>query len=289
MTPHDDTMTHESPPPLVHRWLVEVITNVAPLTQSLAAAAARLEATSDLVDRIVRASPSQTASDRVGVYHGMYLSRMTEALESDFPALSALMGHARFHALVADYVAVHPSTSYTLNRLGDALPAFLATRARRPSEVARAELAALEHAISQSFDAQPGERLSASALAAAAADDWSGLCLRPQPGLRLIRTRFDAGVALDALRNGERVRTPPRRWAHTVVFRNGDEVRRMNVTRAAFDVLAALAHGEPLGDALERAPARAGAAVSRWFESWVAGGLFEAAERKPVPADDQNR
>jgi hypothetical protein len=149
----------------------------------------------------------------------MYLLRMVEAL-------AALLGHARFHALVAAYVTAHPSRSYTLNRLGDALPDDLAARARHPREHALADLARLEHAIGTAFDAAPAERLDAAALAEASAGGWEALRLQPQPGLRLVRTRTDPGVALDALRAGERVRTPPRRWTHTVVFRVGDDAAR---------------------------------------------------------------
>ena len=167
----------------------------------------------------MRPNARLTATERVGVYQGMYLLRMVEAL-------AALLGHARFHALVAAYVTAHPSRSYTLNRLGDALPDDLAARARHPREHALADLARLEHAIGTAFDAAPAERLDAAAVAEASAGGWEALRLQPQPGLRLVRTRTDPGVALDALRAGERVRTPPRRWTHTVVFRVGDDAAR---------------------------------------------------------------
>src|ERR1043165_1212637 len=76
--------------------------------------------------------PSRTlsAAERVLIYNGMYLSRFAEALAVDYPALARFLGEDDFNALVARYVQKHPSTSYTLNRLGDALPEFLTRVAR---------------------------------------------------------------------------------------------------------------------------------------------------------------
>ena len=66
--------------------------------------------------------PSKTLTpvERVGVYQGMYLLRMIEALEGDYPAVAHFLGDEEFAELVTRYVAAHPSTSYTFNRLGDA-------------------------------------------------------------------------------------------------------------------------------------------------------------------------
>ena len=48
----------------------------------------------------------------------MYLLRMIEALEGDYPAVAHLLGVDAFADLVARYVEPHPSVSYTFNRLG---------------------------------------------------------------------------------------------------------------------------------------------------------------------------
>jgi hypothetical protein len=92
--------------------------------------------------------------------------------------------------------------------------------------------------------------------------------------LRLVRARFDAGVALDVVRVGARPRAPPRRWTHTVVFPNGDELRRMQVSKSALVVVAALARGETLGEAAACVPANSVPALGGWFEGCVAAGPF---------------
>ena len=56
----------------------------------------------------------------------MYLLRMEEALETDYPALAALPGRAGFSELVRDYVPGAPVGAATrLNRLGDRFPEFV--------------------------------------------------------------------------------------------------------------------------------------------------------------------
>ena len=81
------------------------------------------------VDSLVLPSKTLQPIQRVGIYHGMYLMRMIEALEADYGALAHFMGEHAFSHLVSDYVQRFPSRSYTLNRLGDALPELIAASA----------------------------------------------------------------------------------------------------------------------------------------------------------------
>mgnify|MGYP000958546160 CR=1 FL=1 len=57
----------------------------------------------------------------------MYLLRMRDGLEVDYPALADYMGHHAFTDMVREFIQVYPSRSYTLNRLSDPLPKFLET------------------------------------------------------------------------------------------------------------------------------------------------------------------
>lgn len=274
-------MTPPDTLPDVQAWLVSVITHVGSVEAALATPEAAAYVPPTAVAAVVRPGARLTAEEQVAVYHGMYLLRMAEALAVDYPALAALLGHRRFHAMVADYVAVHPSRSYTLNRLGDALPVYLAARARRPSEHALADLARVEHAITLSFDAQAEPPIDTGALAGAAPGGFASLRLRTQAGLHLVATRCDPGAALDAVHANERPRTPPRRHTYTVVFRNGDEVRRLTLSRHPFTVLSALAAGRPLAEAIAPVPARASSALGEWFETWVAAGFFTGVALAP--------
>ena len=73
--------------------------------------------------------PSKTLSslERLDIYRDMYLLRMEEALSIDYPSLKHFLGDEEFMRMVARYVDVYPSRSYTLNRLGDHLCEFIDT------------------------------------------------------------------------------------------------------------------------------------------------------------------
>src|SRR5207245_9329882 len=122
---------------------------------------------------VVLPSRSLAPSERVGIYQGMYLLRMEEALESDYPALKRFLGPRGFRALVRDYVASFPSRSYTLNRLGDHLPAFVLTAIGRRHRGFCHDLARLELAMTEVFDAVETPTLSAEAVAAVRAEAWA--------------------------------------------------------------------------------------------------------------------
>ena len=48
------------------------------------------------LEDVVRPSWSLSAAERVEVYHGMYLLRMVEALEVDYPAIRDFLGEEAF-------------------------------------------------------------------------------------------------------------------------------------------------------------------------------------------------
>src|SRR6266576_3535678 len=77
-------------------------------------------------DAVALAPATLQPIQRVGIYHGMYMLRMIEALGVDYGALAHILGEEKFEELVRAYVLRFPSRSYTLNRLGDALPEFIA-------------------------------------------------------------------------------------------------------------------------------------------------------------------
>jgi hypothetical protein len=71
--------------------------------------------------------------------------RLRDNLALDFPALAAVLGPARFHNLITDYLLAHPSTDPNVRNVGRALPGFLGSGWL-------AELAALEWTRADVFD-----------------------------------------------------------------------------------------------------------------------------------------
>ena len=215
--------------------------------------------------------------ERLAVYQGMYPLRMQDALAADYPGLAAFLGDHLFEHFVADYVAVHPSRSYTLNRLGDHVPEFARTW-HHPRRAFLADLARLELAITETFDAEEdAPRQSPPAHVDA---DWESRRFGIAPTLRLLSFRHAAGTALDALKAGRRASTRPKAsWA--AVHRRSFVVYRLDLARGEFHLLTALAAGAPLGKALRLAARKAGkplspAAVRKAFRIWTSEGILRA-------------
>jgi hypothetical protein len=264
----------------VQRWLQTVIVHPGSVDEALAARGAAALVPAGRTESVVLPSAHLTAPGRVGVYHGMYLARMREALESDYPALARFLGPGGWQKLVTAYVQAHPSRSYTLNVLGRHLPEFVhAARVRRPAFCR--DLARLEWAVTEVFDAPQTPPLTEADLAAVAPGAWRTACLVPIAALRLLVLDHDAGAHLEALREGRR-RPPVRRGrCRVVVYRRNDAVFRRGQAAAAFALLEDLVKGLTVGRALARAVGRRGARLGpdeafRLFRDWAAMGLFSA-------------
>jgi hypothetical protein len=117
-------------------------------------------------DRVVGGKPVDDliASGDIDVYAGMYTSRLFDAIAEDYPKLRLALGEERFAEVIAQYVRVHPPSSFTLREAGAALGAFLRDRELAPAWAA--DLAALERARVEVFDGADAEPLAQEAVAA---------------------------------------------------------------------------------------------------------------------------
>lgn len=226
-------------------------------------------------DDWVKPSATMTARERAGVYRGMYLLVMEEALASDYPVLKDYLGPESFAALVAEYVQVHPSRSYTLNRLGDRLPDFLRERDPLLHAIARFELG-----VTEAFDAESSAVLTASDVMAIPPEDYAAVVLDPIPALRLLELDHPAHRFKAAYRDDQPYPPDEPDAAWIAVYRRDYQVFWDALDPAAYSLLKTLAEGSALGPAIERACLADGADESRlfaWFQEWVSNGLFQSA------------
>ncbi len=170
------------------RWLAELIRAPEGVAQALAAADV---APARLAEIVV--GDDDEAVARLDVYANMYFFRILEALGTDYPRLKVSLGDALFSDVVTEYLLAHPSTEPSLREVGRALPNFLAGGDRRietPSWAA--DLARLERAHLEVFDAADGEPLAWSTLQTMAPEAFAALELQTIAALRVIPTAHDA-------------------------------------------------------------------------------------------------
>jgi Putative DNA-binding domain len=265
--------------PTVQRWLQAVIVHPGDVEEAIASPEAATEVAPERLEELVKPSHSLTSTERVEIYHDMYLLRMVEALEADYPAVRHFLGEAEFEQMVVDYVGSFPSRSYTLNRLGDHLPRFFAEHPERPHAAFLADLARYELAVTQAFDEAQSPVLAPDDVAAIPATAWVTARLVPVAAFRLLALRHPVAAHVEAARNGWTPPRPRRRQSWLAVYRRDYSVLRVELSRPQYELLAALGAGEPLGEAVAAAALRLPAArregtVHRWFSSWVAAQMF---------------
>jgi Putative DNA-binding domain len=195
----------------LQRWLQVVIEAPGSVRTALRSReAARLVRPARTRDVVRPSHRGLSAAERVGIYQGMYLPRMMEALESDYEGLAHFLGPTAWTRLVRAYLTAHPSRSYTLNELGRRLPEFV-RHARVPRAAFCHDLARLERAVAEVFDAPETKPLTEKELAALRPRDLERARLVPVAALRLLVLDHDAGAWLDSLRGDEHAHPPVRR------------------------------------------------------------------------------
>jgi hypothetical protein len=167
---------------------------------SIAAEPARHSYAADFV-AMVRGVDQPDRNERIGVYADAYFMRLRDVLAEDYPRVAAILGSERFEELARDYLRLHPSEHPSVRYLGRALADFIA-RLAMPHYLA--DLAALEWARLEVFDAPDETPLTMDVLRGIAPERWAAMRLRPIAALITVRSRWPvhelwAGAAPEAI------------------------------------------------------------------------------------------
>ena len=123
-------------------------------------------------------------AQRLDIYADMYRTRLVDVLREDFPRVATILGDAEFRALANRYLTRHPSTHPSVRYVGRRFADFVAGEGALPPFLA--DLARLEWARVEVFDAPDAEPLRLSDLESLPASDWPTLSLRPIPASLVI-------------------------------------------------------------------------------------------------------
>jgi hypothetical protein len=129
--------------------------------------------------------PCAAPFDRAEVYRDGYSFRLLDVLRDDFPEVAALVGE-RFEALVAEYAGRHPPTHPSLRHFGRRFAAFVAEHPLSRRWPQLGELAALEWARVEVFDAPEIPLLTLSDLDAIDPAGWPDHVFALAPSVRIL-------------------------------------------------------------------------------------------------------
>ena len=151
-------------------------------------------------------SPREKRETLYGVYRYAYGSRLVEALRNDHGLLHSYLGDEGFDEMGHAYVKARPSEHPNLRWFSQGLPEFLRSAEPYCNHPVLADLAALEKALNDAFDAAEGEVLELTAMASFAPERWNDLTFRPHPSAARLDLSTNASAVWLALKHDE---TPP--------------------------------------------------------------------------------
>ena len=126
-------------------------------------------------------SPREKREALFGVYRYAYGSRLVEAMRNDHELLHLYLGDEMFDEMGHAYVKAHPSEHPNLRWFSKSLPDFLRSNAPYADHPVLSDLAALEKALNDAFDAAEGAVVELTDMAGFAPEAWTDLVFRRAP------------------------------------------------------------------------------------------------------------
>lgn len=224
-----------------------------------------------------------TREGRLEVYRDQFWQRHVPSLVEDFPTLRAVMGEATCDDLLRRYLLASPPRGWNLQRLGAGVPAFVAAHCDGLAH----DVALLDWAFMEVFDAPDAPPLDLRALASAPPDAWPLARITFLPALRHVPTSHPVVALRVAATRGEPWQRPAAATSRAVVWRDAAcFLHAADVDPVAAQLMIALQAGQRLGDACASVAAlypaigaeAFDANVGTWFQQWTANGWLSAVE-----------
>ena len=167
------------------------------------------DATIDIVERI-ESTPRRSAEQRMAFYGNAYTLRLKEALSTDYDRLHSYLGDDLFETLMQHYIESYPSHHPSLRYFGQHM-VELAKQLEPFQQLPEvAEIARIEQAFGDSFDAADCQCVSLDQLAQLDPAAWATLTLRFHGAVQLLPQHYNSFQIWQALSNDE---TPPQKAA----------------------------------------------------------------------------
>jgi len=221
-------------------------------------------------------SDALPAADRLAIYERMYFWRLLDVLREDHPRTAAVLGDEAFRAVAQAYLARHPSEDPSVAHVGRGLASFLEANLTPGAPPWTADLARLEWARREVFDAADAPVLTLDALRALPPERWPETRFGVVPALSRLVAGWPVQRAWAAAAQDGPITLPAARTALRV-WRTGFSVYHAPMDAREEAALAAVVAGEPFAAVCEGfADLPAGDAAQRaasLLASWVEDGM----------------
>ena len=221
-------------------------------------------------------SDALPAADRLAIYERMYFWRLLDVLREDHPRTAAVLGDEAFHAVAQAYLGRHPSEDPSVAHVGRALASFLDTNLPPGAPPWTADLARLEWARREVFDAADAPMLTLDALRALPPERWPETRFAVVPALTRLVTAWPVQRAWAAGPDDGPIALAAERTALRV-WRSGFAVFHATMSACEETALARVVAGEPFAavcDAFADLPDdRAAVEAASLLVAWVEDGM----------------
>jgi hypothetical protein len=222
-----------------------------------------------------RVSPAE----QIEIYREQFWLRHIGSLIEDFPGICGVLGQDDWQKLAESYLSSFVPVGFSLRDLGAGLPAHVLSADFLPHQTLVYDMARLEWAYIEAFDAPDTPTLDADHLATLDDSAWENARITLADSLRLLELDYPVADLRRALRTAENSETPvaipEAKRTHLVVYRRELRLWDKEVEPEAFALLTALASDVPLVQAVNQvlsqfpeAEARIADQVGDWFLRW---------------------
>jgi hypothetical protein len=236
----------------------------------------------DFAAQHIAGSARLSPVEQLEIYREQFWLRHTSSLVEDFPGLGGILGQADWEKLAEQYLLEVKPDSYTLRDLGLRLPQLIERAAWLPHQALCLDMARLELAYIEVFDAPNTTPLAPERLAAIPEEALGDARLVIAPSVRLLTVRYPVADLRRELRGADdaEVAIPEESPKNLVVYRRELRLWDMPVSNVAFAFLTGLAAGQTLAAAAELAAnstereAELAAGIGGWLQEWTTKGLI---------------
>jgi Putative DNA-binding domain len=153
---------------------------------------------SDMVEKI-ESTPALSAKGRLDIYATAYKLRLKEAITTDYDKLHSYLGDEQFDIVMERYIEKYPSHITNLRYYSISMTELLRDEAPFNQVPALAELATIEAAFADSFDAEDHRFVTINDLAELAAEAWVSLQLDFQKSVQILPMEYNSFTIWKAL------------------------------------------------------------------------------------------
>lgn len=157
-----------------------------------------LDGNGRMLDR-VSGTGKVSAEQRLAIYYDAYRLRLLESLGANYPVLRAWLGEDEFDNIGIAYITAHPSRHFSIRWFGHRLAEFLAATSPWSDQPHIVEMAALEWALSEAFDAEDRAVLVVADMAAIPASAWPGMRLQFHPSAQRLDLHWNVPILWKAI------------------------------------------------------------------------------------------